>query len=64
MTFFKEIYHKENLNLGGKIITREAVRGVILKGKRVLMIFSLQNGDFKFPGGGVETGELHEETLK
>lgn len=64
MTFIKEIYHKENLDLNGKIITREAVRGIILKGKKVLMIFSSKNGDYKFPGGGVETGESYKETLR
>lgn len=37
MEFFREIYHKENLKLKGKVITREAVRGVILKNNKSII---------------------------
>lgn len=63
MILLKEIYYKENLNINGKILHREAVRGIILKDTKLLMIFSQQNGDYKFPGGGVDTGETYEDTL-
>lgn len=39
-----------------QICARAAVRAVICVGSRLLMIRSRQ-GDYKFPGGGVETGE-------
>lgn len=41
---------------------RSAARGIICRGDRYLMIYG-KNGDYKFPGGGVETGESFEETL-
>ncbi|MFW6271150.1 MAG: NUDIX hydrolase [Bacillota bacterium] len=64
MKLLKEIYRQENLDFDGKIIYREAVRGVILKGDSIYMLFSNQDGDYKFPGGGIEAGETKEETLK
>lgn len=63
MELLKEFSHVERLNKKGKLITRKAVRGIILNNEKVLMIFSSENGDYKFPGGGVETGETREETL-
>jgi len=62
MELLKEINHKENLNKNGRIIKREAVRGIVLDDEKVLMILSNLN-DYKFPGGGVENGETYEETL-
>lgn len=64
MKISKEIYHKKKLNLDGKIITRDAVRGIILQENKILMIFSTENTDYKFPGGGIETEETHKEALK
>lgn len=63
MRLIKEMYHKDPLPIEGKAIYREAVRGIILKGDSLLMIFSPQNGDYKFPGGGVNAGETHEKAL-
>ncbi len=69
MESLKEIYRKEGMFAvlvtdSKKTIYREAVRGVILRGQKLLMIHSAVNGDYKFPGGGVETAETHEETLR
>ena len=44
-------------------ITRTAVRAIISDRNRLLMIYSPVNGDYKFPGGGIEPGETHEQTL-
>ena len=44
-------------------VVRVAVRGVAVSAGRVLMIYSPVNGDYKFPGGGVEDGESHAEAL-
>lgn len=63
LRLLKEIYRKDNLNLSGRTICREAVRGIILQGNRLLMVYSSKIGDYKFPGGGVEAGETHEEAL-
>ena len=63
MRLLKEIAHKPNLILDGRTTTREAVRAIILKEKQVLMVFSPVNGDYKFPGGGVQEGEEHQAAL-
>ncbi|WP_230500347.1 NUDIX hydrolase [Sutcliffiella rhizosphaerae] len=49
----------ENTN---KIIYREAVRAVIIQNDKILMVQS-NIGDYKFPGGGVEINESHEEAI-
>lgn len=46
-----------------KVNAREAVRAVILKKDKILMVHS-NKGDYKFPGGGVEKDEIHEEALR
>jgi len=58
-----EIFCKKNLKLDGKIYYREAVRAVIIKDEKILLIYSEKNGDYKLPGGGVEEGETYEEAL-
>lgn len=63
MELLKEIVKKQGINFDGKAICREAVRGVIVKGRTLLMIYSSKNGDYKFPGGGIDTGETHEAAL-
>jgi ADP-ribose pyrophosphatase YjhB (NUDIX family) len=42
---------------------RRAVRAVVIKNGHYLMIFSGTEGDYKFPGGGVQPGELHRLAL-
>lgn len=46
----------------GNINFREAVRGIIIKNNRILMIHS-KNNDYKFPGGGIKKNEGHIEAL-
>lgn len=63
MRILAEIHRSEGINMAGKIIYRNAVRGVILRGSDLLMVYSSNIGDYKFPGGGVEEGESHQQTL-
>jgi 8-oxo-dGTP pyrophosphatase MutT (NUDIX family) len=49
---------KENL----KVNRRGAVRAVIIKDNKLLMVHS-NKGDYKFPGGGINQGENSEEAL-
>jgi 8-oxo-dGTP pyrophosphatase MutT (NUDIX family) len=44
------------------IFKREAVRGIVIKGKKILMVLS-NKGDVKLPGGGIEY-EDHYHALK
>ncbi|MGZ0146530.1 NUDIX domain-containing protein [Kribbella sp. WER1] len=47
----------------GRTIERTAVRGVLARGDELLLLAS-RHGDYKFPGGGVESGETFEQALR
>lgn len=47
----------------GKTISREAVRGIIARGNALLLLYSTELRDYKFPGGGVQAGETHRQAL-
>lgn len=64
MKLLTTIFRQENINLQGKTFFREAVRGIIFCEGKLLMIYSPVNGDYKFPGGGVDVGESHHEALR
>lgn len=34
-----------------------------MKGEKLLMIYSTIDGDYKFPGGGIDSDETHEDAL-
>ena len=63
MQILAEIHHAEGINIEGKTVHRNAVRAVILRGQELLMIYSANVGDYKFPGGGVNKGETHKQAL-
>jgi 8-oxo-dGTP pyrophosphatase MutT (NUDIX family) len=63
MKLLHEIYHQKDLNLSGRVVTREAVRAIIFDQGKLFMIFSTKNGDYKFPGGGVKKGEDFQKAL-
>lgn len=57
------IFDDNNYDMSWKRINREAVRAVIIKSGKVALIKSLKEGFYKFPGGGIEPGECHLDTL-
>ena len=59
MKLLKTFYRKDGLDISGKTSHRTAVRALIFNENhdKLLMIYSPVNGDYKFPGGGVEEGE-------
>ncbi|MCD4751568.1 MAG: NUDIX domain-containing protein [Anaerolineaceae bacterium] len=64
MKLLKEIFHNEDIDIEGKAITRNAVRGIIIdRQQKLLMILSQKVGDYKFPGGGVNSYESYEKAL-
>ena len=63
MVFEKEIHHRNDLNLKGYSICRRAVRGIIRKNNKLLLVYSIVNDEYKFPGGGLNDFEKHEEAL-
>ena len=52
----------KNYSNEDSIFKRTAARAIISDGDKYLLIFS-KYGDYKFPGGGVEKGELIQEAL-
>ena len=64
MKFLKEFIKDKDLKLTGNNITREAVKGIIFRKNKILLIHSRVNNDYKFPGGGIEKNETHIDTLK
>jgi hypothetical protein len=63
MRLLREILRAENARKDGRTIHREAVRGVILNGRKLLMVYSSVNGDYKFPGVSMDEGETHTQAL-
>jgi 8-oxo-dGTP pyrophosphatase MutT (NUDIX family) len=49
--------------MNGKSINREAVRAIIREDDMLLMVYSEVNGDYKFPGGGIQIGETPAKAL-
>ncbi len=46
------------------IIYRTAVRAIIIKDGKILMVFSEKSNEYKFPGGGIEKDEPREVALR
>ncbi len=54
---------RKDYNPNGKVYARPSVRAVIVRGDEVLLMYSQKYGYYKFPGGGIEPGESHKDTL-
>ena len=46
-----------------RIIERKAAKGIVIDGNKILLIFN-NHGDYKFPGGGLKSGETFFDALK
>jgi len=64
MKILTKIFRNPGLDTHGKTDHRAAVRAVVIRGSNLLMVYSPVNGDYKFPGGGVDEDESHEFALK
>jgi len=64
MQILTEIFRDPAVNIHGKTDHRAAVRAVVLRGEDLLMVYSPVNGDYKFPGGGVDRDEDPKDALK
>ena len=47
----------------GTVSRRPSVRGIIIRAGKICMVHSLKYDYYKFPGGGIEPGETHEQAL-
>ena len=63
MILLATLVHDVGLNLGGPALRREAVRAIVMRGRKLLLLLSPAAGDYKFPGGGVEAGETDAAAL-
>lgn len=60
-----KIFDKRSKMLGHQpIIYRDAVRAIILRKGKILLVFSEESKEFKFPGGGVGDLEGREGALR
>ena len=57
MNILTEIYRNPGVNISGSTLYRTAVKGVILRGRTLLMVHSPKVGNYDFPGGGLHPGE-------
>ena len=61
---FEKIIGLAAMPTGDNVIFRKAVRAVITTGERKLIMVKSANGDYRFPGGGLEADEDLLTTLK
>ena len=45
------------------VFVRPSVRGIVIRDGKAGLVHSLKYNYYKFPGGGMESGEAHSETL-
>jgi 8-oxo-dGTP pyrophosphatase MutT (NUDIX family) len=67
MLFNEELYRESKKLLDfnkNEIVTRNAIRAIILEKNRILMVYLEKTKEYKFPGGGIEKYETIEEALK
>ena len=58
-----EMDRQPNVPHQGRLLCREAVRAVILNGRKILLAYSQVHGDYKLPGGRIDPGENMESAL-
>lgn len=57
------VYDHKDYKENGTVGKRPSVRGVIIEGGRIAMVHSLKYDYYKFPGGGIDSGESHLDAL-
>ncbi len=57
MELIKRMIHKDLKTIEGRVFERKASRGIVLKGSKILLLFTKRYNDYNFPGGGVDPNE-------
>ena len=57
------VYDYHNYPENGTVGKRPSVRGIIIRDGKIAMVHSLKYDYYKLPGGGINKGESHKETL-
>jgi 8-oxo-dGTP pyrophosphatase MutT (NUDIX family) len=63
MNILTEIHRSPGVYIHGRTVYRTAVKGVVLRGRNLLMVYVSKVGDYDFPGGGLQEGETLAEGL-
>lgn len=59
---FEIYYGIREISPNYKVVTRKAVKGIVIVDRKVLFIHT-NKGDYKFPGGGIQKEETTEQAL-
>lgn len=62
MRMLFEIDKKDYVH-NGSVFSRPSARGIIIKAGKIAMVHSKKYNYYKFPGGGIESGECKEDAL-
>lgn len=63
MKLLKELIHPELSHREGRVLRRQAARGIVLRDDK-LLLFTERYNDFSLPGGGVDPDEDIQVALK
>ncbi len=64
MKLLKELIHPELSHREGRVLRRQAARGIVLRDDKLLLLFTERYNDFSLPGGGVDPDEDIQVALK
>ncbi|MFN4062464.1 MAG: NUDIX hydrolase [Paracoccus hibiscisoli] len=57
MRLIRKLVHPAVEASAGTVLTRRATRGIVLRERSILLLFTQRYNDFSLPGGGVAEGE-------
>ncbi|MFN3663546.1 NUDIX domain-containing protein [Yoonia sp.] len=57
MRLITKLVHPDVKTITGPTLTRRAARGIVLRDRSILLLFTERYNDFSFPGGGIAEGE-------
>ena len=64
MLILTTIFRNPDANPQGTTVERQAVRGIIIRGEKLLLLYTPVAREYKLPGGGVDSGETLEAALE
>ncbi|MGQ4276988.1 NUDIX hydrolase [Pseudidiomarina sp. E22-M8] len=64
MRLIADLIHPALQDLTGDKLHRQAVRGIVLRDDKILLLYTERYDDFSFPGGGIDEHEDHLSALK
>lgn len=61
----RQLFEITNTNIqpNGRVVVRPSARAIIIRNHQIAMVHSIKYNYYKFPGGGIEPNETHQEAL-